>query len=170
MKWHIPSSQEKEFAREVLRTFLLPQLQKVNDYVKVEDDTATDTDTDMTPTMTRWVEGGAVGIIGGAMGRGRSCGDYGRGYGQREELCAMWVGLWAEGGAMCNVGGAMGRGRSYVQCGWGYGQREELCAMWVGLWAEGGAMCNVGGAVGEEEAMGNMDGTQGKMSGIFDKG
>ena len=82
----------------------------------------------------------------------------------------MWVGLWAEGGAMCNVGGAMGRGRSYVQCGWGYGQREELCAMWVGLWAEGGAMCNVGGAVGEEEAMGNMDGTQGKMSGIFDKG
>ena len=86
MKWHIPSPQEKEFAREVLRTFLLPQLQKVNDYVKVEDDTNTDTDTDMasttTPTMTRWA---AVGIVGGAMGRGRSCGDCGQGYRRREE-------------------------------------------------------------------------------------
>ena len=183
MKWHIPSSQEKEFAQEVLRTFLLPQLQKVNDYVKEEDDA------DMTPTMTRWAglwtEGGAMCNVGGAMGRVRSnvggaigrvrsCVQCGRGYGHREELCAMWAGLWTEGGAMCNVGGAMGRVRSYVggamgrgrsygqreelcgwgygqseeQCGRGYGQREELCAIWAGLWTEGGAMCNVGGAMG----------------------
>ena len=44
LKWHVPSPAEKEFTRELLRTFLTPQLTKVSDYVKGDGS-----------TMTRWV-------------------------------------------------------------------------------------------------------------------